>query len=263
MSSILSNIAVVLFHPEHGGNIGAVARGMKNFGLSDLRIVGDFDPQENEARKMAVSAGPLLDSARRYETLLEAVEEMTWVVGTSPRSGRAWRAEPIREVAQSLLAKAQAGPVALVFGPERTGLDNVTLARCQQVAAIPTAPEFSSLNLAQAAILCFYELFTQAAQPPPPHRGQLAPYGLLEELFQHVEKTLLNVEFLLKEQPELVMSELRRIFYRAELTVREAKMLRGVFTNIGVNAERTRVLWRERVEGQPSSLTCFSNQLGI
>src|SRR5712691_6592554 len=157
---MLANVRVVLVEPKGSGNIGSVARIMKNFGLGDLAIVGHGRTGSFWARAMAAHAKEILQSARRFPTLREAVADCGLVVGTTCRGGlyRDHSRAP-RTTAPEFVAAARAGKCALVFGPEDHGLDNEDLKCCQVLITIPTGDAYPSLNLAQAATICLYEIF--------------------------------------------------------------------------------------------------------
>ncbi|HVM95643.1 MAG TPA: RNA methyltransferase, partial [Candidatus Acidoferrales bacterium] len=155
----LRNVRIVLVRPKGAANVGAVARAMKNMGLDDLVVVRPRLASSALAKVMAVHAGDVLQRMRRCDSLLEAVADCALVVGTTCREGpyRA-AAEAPRTVAPRIVDAAARQPVALVFGPEDHGLSNDDLKGCHQLIQIPTADAYPSLNLAQAVMVCCYEL---------------------------------------------------------------------------------------------------------
>src|SRR3954447_21262571 len=158
----LENFAFVLFKPKSPGNIGAVARALKNMGFRDLRLVAPAQPLDIRAEAMAVHGRDLLASAAIYPDLISALEDRTLVVGTTARAGP-YRSETrsVREVCAELPV-SEDSRIALVFGPEDFGLTNQELKLCQRLLTIPTAAEYPSLNLAQAVLVVAYELMLAA-----------------------------------------------------------------------------------------------------
>ena len=235
LTETLKKIRVVLVRPKGSGNIGSVARAMKNTGLRDLALVGGGRTESLSARAMAAHARDILDGARRFETIREAVADCGLVVGTTCRKGL-YRdhVELPREVAQDLVAAVQgdnARPAALLFGPEDHGLSNIDLKHCQRLITIPSHPEQPSLNLSQAVMVCLYEVYLAAAAAPA-ERIQRAPAEAVEALFDRMKETLLKVGFLDPQNPEHILLALRRILGRAGLEERDVKILSGLFRQI-------------------------------
>src|SRR5512138_2220368 len=149
---------LVLLRPRNPENLGAVARAMKNFGLSDWAIAELGTHDFAAMRRVAVHAEELLDRPRLVRTLDEAVADCAWVVGTSSRRVRGKRLLTPEEVAREAVARAAEGRTAVVFGDERSGLTNAEVLRCHDLSVIPTEAEQPSLNLAQAVLVYAYEL---------------------------------------------------------------------------------------------------------
>ena len=237
VTETLRKIRVVLVRPKGSGNIGSVARAMKNTGVGDLALVGGGRTESLSARAMAVHARDILDGARRFDTIREAVADCGLVVGTTCRKGL-YRdhVELPREVAQDLVAAVRsdgARPAALLFGPEDHGLSNSDLKYCQRLVTIPSHPEQPSLNLAQAVMVCLYEIYLAAAvAPAPAERIHRAPAEAVEALFDRMKETLLKVGFLDPQNPEHILLALRRILGRAGLEERDVKILSGLFRQI-------------------------------
>ncbi len=214
---MLSNLRLVMVRPRGSGNIGSVARAMKNVGAKELAIVGKARTQSFWARAMAVHGRDVLAETQCYETIRGAVADCTLVVGTTCRSGlyRSHSQTP-REVAPEIVRAAQKGKVALIFGPEDHGLSNKDLEHCQLLVTIPTHPEYQSLNVAQAAVICLYELYVASLIPGEPNI-QRAEAEQIERLFDIMRNSLLKIGFLDSENPEHILLALRRIFGRAGL----------------------------------------------
>jgi len=219
---------IVLLRPRNADNLGAIARAMKNFGLSDWVVVSP-NPQLLEVpgmNRLAVKAGELLESVRRVETLAEAVADCTWVVGTTMRRIDGRRRLTPKQVAE----RAASESLALVFGDERSGLTNEDLAQCHDLSAIPTSDEQPSLNLAQAVLIVAYELRLAADReaPAPPFPNSPADAAQLEALFAATERALWAIEFFKSGQSESIMRVLRSLIHRAEPDAREAALLRAI-----------------------------------
>jgi TrmH family RNA methyltransferase len=227
----LKNIRIVLVHPLYGGNVGSVCRAMGNMGISDLALVGGLDHLDMvEARTMACWAGDLLEAARPFPTLAEAVADCGLVAGTSARVGlyRDHSRLP-REWAPILLEAAQQQPVALVFGREDKGLSNDELALCTQIIQIPSAPDYLSINLSHAVMICCYELFTAAdVFEPSSEKSPEASSALRERMFAMWEHTLLEIGFMEPEKSQHMMLGLRRILSRSTLTDADVRILMGI-----------------------------------
>ena len=233
------SIRIVLVGTTHPGNIGAVARAMKNMGLDDLALVEPRYFPHDEATARASGADDLLENAKVHETLADAVADCVYVAGASARSRAInWPCLDARDAAARLIRESAAGPVAAVFGPEKTGLSNADLDHCDSLLSIPANPEFSSLNLAMAVQVVTYELRAARAEKQPEYEpdAPLATAGALESFYEHLEKVLLDVEFLDPDNPRHLMRRLRRLFVRARPDENEVNILRGILTAV----ERTR-----------------------
>jgi tRNA/rRNA methyltransferase len=232
---------VVLVRPAQVGNIAAACRAMKNMGLRDLRLV---DPPaelaEAPARALAYGAFDVLDGARRFGTLLDAVADARLVVATSGRPELP--AITARALAAEHAARGRGVRTALVFGPERTGLTVEELRLCHTTVRIPTAAAHSSLNLAQAVLIVGYELFVGPEPgPPDPERAASACTGELEAALADLRAALLAIGYLNPENPDAILAELRGLAARASPTPRELALLRGVARQIA---------WAGRVAGE-------------
>ncbi|HEV2150378.1 MAG TPA: RNA methyltransferase [Longimicrobiaceae bacterium] len=236
----LDGIVVVLWQTQDRVNVAGTIRAMKNFGLKHLRLVApaEWDPWRIEG--IAHDTQDLIEATRIFDTLEEAVADCAFVVGMTARERRAKRAvaRP-REVAPELLergadaVRGAAGPVAVLFGREDKGLSNEALDLCHRTVVIPTNPDYSSLNLAQAVLTLAYELWMEAegrAQPfrDPRHVSPPATTEHLELLFADAERALWAVDFFKSRQTETVMRTVREVARRAELDTREATFLRAM-----------------------------------
>lgn len=236
--ALLENVRVVLVGPQEPMNVGAVARAMKNFGLSQLglvmpeeRVAQDLASRPNSnAYKLAVHAEDVLENLRVYQSLAEAVSGCVLVVGTTVRP-RDLHTGPVvfpREAASQVVRFTQQGSVALVFGREMYGLSNEELDLSHLVVRIPTAPEQKSLNLAQAVLLCCYEIFLAADGPAPPPEEAVAGQDTLMGLFQDLEAYVLETGFTDENRHPYAKRRLRKILHKALLTPGEVQLLRGL-----------------------------------
>ena len=236
-SSVSANVRIVLVGTQHPGNIGAAARAMKTMGLSRLVLVAPEKAPDRDTEAMAAGADDLVAAAPIFVTLAEAVADCRLVLGCTARSRRV-QLEPLppREAAARMLATAASAPVALVFGRERTGLDNNELQLCHAAVHIPSDPEFSSLNLAAAVQVLSYEvrmatLAADADSPGSAPRQALAPHSELEGFFAQLADTLEAIDFHKGRAPESAMRKLRRLYLRAGLDSAEVRLLRGVLAD--------------------------------
>lgn len=229
----LAGVRIVLVRPKGAANVGAAARAMKNMGFTDLALV---EPARGWKRGavMAVHARDVLDRARVARSIGEAVADCRLVVGTTCRGGpyRARVAAP-EELAPLVLERAAAGGAAILFGPEDHGLSNEDLKPCQRLLAIDSSAAYPSLNLAQAVLLCCYELRRAAglgrrSSAPSP----LASAADVELLFDRLQRALLRVGFLNPQNPDHIMFSLRRLLGRAGVEKEEARILLGLARQI-------------------------------
>jgi len=228
-------IRVVLVGTTHPGNIGGVARAMKNMGLSDLVLVAPRYFPHPDATARASGADDLLAGARVVDTLAEAVEDCVFVAGASARSRSInWPCLDAKEAAAKAISESQRGVAALVFGPEKNGLSNEDLDRCNALLSIPTNPEFSSLNLAMAVQVVSYEIRAQQSSAPAPFESDVPPAtsGATEHFYAGLERLLLEIGFLDPDNPRHLMRRLRRLFVRANLDQNEINILNGILTSI-------------------------------
>lgn len=226
-------IRIVLLRPRNPENLGAVARALKNFGLSDWAVVSLGTHDFAAARRVAVHAEELLDRPRVCATLDEAVGDCAWVVGTSSRRvpGRP-RLAPA-EVAREALARAP-GRTAIVFGDERSGLTNAEVLRCHDLSAVPTDAAQPSLNLAQAVLVYCYalgEAARSAGPRPPPPRAAPAEDADLRALEEALRHTLRAGRFLVGPERGAVRA-LADTLRRARLTRREARLWQAALRSL-------------------------------
>ena len=233
----LDNIRIVLVNTSHPGNIGGVARAMKNMGLSRLYLVEPRQFPHEEADWRAASAGDVLQSAVVTPTLEEAIGDCQFVVGTSARERRIpWPLLDPRQCAQRMASASGQQQVAVLFGREDRGLTNEELKLCNLHLHVPTAEAYSSLNLAMAVQIVCYELRMLQAQPALPRSEDdqwdtpFTSVENMERFYVHLEQTLTDIEFLDPAAPRQLMSRLRRLYSRVRLDEMELNILRGILT---------------------------------
>lgn len=238
---MLENVRIVLVNTSHPGNIGGVARAMKNMGLSDLCLVKPRLFPHSDAEARASGAGDILAQAVVVDTLEDALADCHLVVGTSARSRTIpWPLVNPRELAAIVSPLPETTRVAIVFGREDRGLTNEELQRCHQHVHIPVDEQFSSLNLAAAVQVISYELRMAkvfGAEDVKPRWGtewdvELADGRELELMFDHLEQTLTDIDFLDPDKPRNLMPRLRRLILRAVPDKIEVNVLRGMLTAI-------------------------------
>lgn len=236
----------VLVRPQMGENIGAAARAMWNFGLQRMRLVAPRDGWPNpRAVAMASGAGRLLGEAPISEDLACAVGDCSWVLATTARGRDLTKPVLSPERAMRLAAdRIAAGErVAVLFGPERTGLENDDIVRANAIVTVPVNPEFPSLNLAQCVLLMAYEWQRQRVQVvhevDMPGRHDWASALEVEKLAEHYEARLEEAGFFFPEAKAASMKlSLRNLWSRMRLTRADVQMLHGIM--------RQMVRWKER-----------------
>ena len=230
---MLKNLRIVMVRPRGSGNIGSIARAMKNVGAGELAIVGRARTQSFWAKAMAVHGRDILASAECYPSIRAAIADCTLVVGTTCRSGLYRKhSQTPRQAAPVLVAAANRGKIALLFGPEDHGLSNRDLEHCQLLLTIPTHPEYPSLNVAQAAVICLYEIYLASLAPVQDDGIERACAEDVERLFDIMRNSLLKIGFLDSENPEHMLLAFRRILGRAGLEAKDVRILTGMFRQI-------------------------------
>lgn len=229
---MLSSIRVVLVSPLQSGNVGSVCRAMANMGVSDLWVVDPRIPDNawEDGVKMACHAQDILENRHTVSTLAEAIADCTAVVGTSAREGlyRQHHRTP-REAASEILKIAETAKVALVMGREDNGLENEEIAQCTHLLRIPSSPEYSSINLAQATMICLYEFYAASSdfeitdEKSPP-----ASAAARKRLFDLWRTAMLAIGFMKEDKADHMMQGFQRIFSRGVKTADDANIMMGV-----------------------------------
>jgi tRNA/rRNA methyltransferase len=257
--SLAGGPAVILVRPQLAVNIGMCARAMANFGLDDLRLVNPREgwPRSDEYREVAYSAAAgataLLDAARVFPSVEAAVADLHTVYASTARERGQMKAVVSPSVAMGEAATAAGERRGVLFGPERTGLDNDEVAIADSIITFPSSPAYASLNLSQAVLICGYEWFKAAhgdAPPPstiPRAKSPPAQREMLLAFFEFLETKLDENGFFrpVTKKPGM-RRNLRNIFHRMELTQQDVRTLWGAVVRL-VEGPRTQVQTRKRV----------------
>ncbi|WP_457090062.1 RNA methyltransferase [Microvirga sp. P5_D2] len=225
---------IILVEPQLAENIGMVARAMANFGLSELRIVA---PRDGWPRKGAHSAASgavhVLDGAKLYDTAQEAIADLNYVFATTARERgqmkRVFAPEPAMKEAHQRTSEGQR--IGIMFGRERTGLENDEISLADAIITFPVDPKFSSLNLAQAVLLVSYEWYKLATGGALPFDGEIrsppAAREAVTSFFDYLEKELEAVNFYPEDKKPIMARNMRDIFHRLAMTEQDVRTLRG------------------------------------
>jgi tRNA/rRNA methyltransferase len=239
--------AFVLIRPQMGENIGAAARGMWNFGLDRMRIIAPRDGWPNQrAVAMASGAGRLLDEAQIFEDTQGALADCDYVYATTARPRGLTKLVLTPEAAMQDARKriGEGQKVAVMFGPERSGMENDDIARANAIISVPVNPDFPSLNLAQCVLLTGYEWQREAVEVDPSRVdavGDWAEQIEIEKLSDHYEERLEAAGFFYPEhKAENMKLNLRNMWSRMPMTRADVQMLQGMM--------RQMVRWKERGE---------------
>ncbi len=233
--NLLKKVRLILVEPAGSLNVGSIARIMKNMGLTRLVLVNpQCDYNSEEARKMAVHAGDVLEEAKIVPTLLEALQGVNRAIATTARQRSLPTELESPKVALPWLLSNNL-ETALLFGPEDRGLSNLELNYAHRYICISSNPEYPVLNLAQAVAICAYELY-QLTQSNLPYNidaaTDLASLEVVEGYYQHLESILLKIGYLHPHTATARMEKLRRLFNKAQLTAEEVTSLRGILRQI-------------------------------
>lgn len=233
---MLEKINIILVHTSHPGNIGSAARAMKTMGLKKLTLVAPERFPDPKAVEMAAGAADILEKARIVDTFQEAVADSSLVVGTSARSrALPWPMLTPRALGELAISECASHEVSIAFGRERTGLINEELQLCHYHVMIDANPDYSSLNLAAAVQVIAYELRIASLNTKPIEDDwdfRLATGDEMDKFFDHLENTLIQLDFLKEKAPRKLMPRLKRLFLRTRPDVMEINILRGILTAI-------------------------------
>jgi TrmH family RNA methyltransferase len=236
---------VVLVRTQNAGNIGSVARAMRNLGTRDLVLVApEVSPVDEQAIALATRhASEILQSARIVATLEEAIADCVLTAGTSARVGGLYRRQSVLslpEAAPRLVEAMPAGPVGLVFGPERTGLENDEITALTWQVSIPADEQYPVMNLAQAATVCLWEIRRAwLAQRVPETPPEIASIASQEHMFIRLRHALARVRYLRGGRANALFHGIRHLLSRANPSPMEVKLLLGLAQQLEYVADRT------------------------
>ena len=232
MKTVLDKIKIILVGTLAPGNVGSVARAMKNMGIvapvpcqPSMHIERRGIPDGNQRRKY-------LAGGTTADTLREAIADAGYVFGTTARARRLRPCIFPQHMGEKVAELIPNNQVALVFGPEDRGLSNEHLELCNEIVSIPTARGGKSLNLSHAVIIMCYEIYRAVQGGVSYEKPRLAPAGEVENMYDHMRSALLEIGYLNKQNPDLTLGSFRRILTRAGLTRDEVKLIRGVFRQL-------------------------------
>jgi TrmH family RNA methyltransferase len=234
MPEAASALKIVLVSPRNPLNIGAAARAMSNFGISELRLVNPYEVAFREARS-AVKAQAVLEQAREYATLSEAVADCALVVGTTAIGHRILE-HPLRrlELGGKVIAKSlAAAPVALLFGSEKFGLSNEDMSHCHWLMRIPSREEHGSMNLGQAVAVCLYEIIRNpAASKAVPEEKRPAAAEHVERITEFLETILDRSGYVHARVEGSTRMKIRRLVRRLRLNAHDSEVWLGMLRQI-------------------------------
>ena len=232
--SELNKLVVVLVRPRNPLNIGAAARAMSNFGVSDLRLVNPYRLAFREARS-AVGGAVLLKNAKEFTDVADAVKDCSLVVGTTAIGERSLQRPPRllgEEAGKSIRSGLHNGRVALLFGSEKTGLSNDDFSHCHWLLNIPTREENISMNLGQAVAVCLYELARKAPSEPVSQKLEPAAARQSEEITQGMMEALRISGYVKPGTDAMFEKKTRQLILHFGLEAYDAKLLLGMVRQI-------------------------------
>ncbi len=230
------NIEIVLVNTKHPGNIGSVARAMKNMGFKNLRLVNPVEYKVRETYKMGWNSADIIESAVRYSTLKDAVKDCSFVIGMTARKGKKRENYfPFEDLLDEISGISKNSKVAILFGSENNGLLNEELKECHKLAFIDTADIFSSLNLSQAVLIVCYELHKTMRLKKAKSYLKPADKKYLDEMYAHIDGVLNILGYDVKgNRPlrEQILKRIKAVFSRALLEKKDIQMIRGICAQI-------------------------------
>jgi tRNA (cytidine32/uridine32-2'-O)-methyltransferase len=239
-----SSIRIVLIATSHPGNIGSTARAMKTMGLNSLYLVAPKSFPDNKAKEMAAGADDILQQAVVTNTLDEALMGCQMLFATSARPrGLSLPGLTPALCAELVCEQSDATQVAIVFGREHSGLTNEELLKCHYHIHIPSNPEYSSLNLAQAVQIVAYELRMKLLSPKAEVAFRVDEYATadeVEQFYDHLKEVFIAIQFLKASNPRRLMQRVRRLFNRVNLEKMEVSILRGMLSQVQKSLEWAR-----------------------
>ena len=230
------NVEIILLNTKHPGNIGSAARAMKNMGFTNMRLVNPVDFKVPEVYMLGWNSSDIFEKAKVYGSLKDALADVSFVVGTTARKGKAREnLFPLEDVVKDIVSVSVNKKVAILFGSENNGLVNEEIKECHKLAFIDTDNLFGSLNLSQAVLVVCYELHKLMRSYKPKTVLQLAGKKHLDEMYAHLDKVLSMLGYGIKGNRPLknqILKRLKAVFSRAMLEKKDVQMIRGICTQI-------------------------------
>jgi tRNA/rRNA methyltransferase len=234
--SYFKNINIILNKTINPGNIGSTARAMKNMGLSRLCLVEPQCGVDDDAYRMATHGKDILNNLKIFDSITDAAADSTYLFGTTARNRKSRDTISPSLMSGKISDLVTTNIIAILFGPEDFGLTNNELELCNEVIVIPTADDASSINISQAVLIICYEIFKGFQKmdtfKTKPEKSDLAPINKVEDMYAHMQKALIDIDYLDPQNPEHFMGNFRRIFNRAGLTSEEVQIIRGIFRKL-------------------------------
>lgn len=232
----IDSIRIILVETSHPGNIGSTARAMKTMGLSSLYLVNPKSFPDNKAKELAAGADDVLADAVVVSSLAEALADCQLILATSARPrGLSLPGFLPASGAEFIAKQSDNTQVAIVFGREHSGLTNEELLKCHYHINIPSNPEYSSLNLAQAVQVVAYELRMKLLAPEALvslRQDDYATADEIEQFYEHLKEVFIDIQFLKATHPRRLMQRVRRLFNRVSLEKMEVSILRGMLSQV-------------------------------
>ncbi len=229
----MNNFYIILVEPAFPGNIGSVARAMKNMGFRNLRLINPCDYKNPEAEKLAVNAYDIIESAEVFNSLKQAVYDLNITVATTAKEGK-YR-KPVfnaEDISRFLIPFSATNKIGIVFGRERIGLLNEEVDFCNLIAEIPASKDYSCLNLSQSVLIFCYELFKSSGFESEPAVKNIVSVKEMEIFYEKFQKLLLDINFLDTENPDFKMKAIKKIFGRTFIDKNELNLLYGIVRQI-------------------------------
>jgi TrmH family RNA methyltransferase len=229
----MNNFYIILVEPAFPGNIGSVARAMKNMGFGNLRLVNPCDYLCEEAVKLAVNAVDILEKVEVYPNLYEAIKDLNITVASTAKKGKYRKpVYNIENLAPILKAHSEKNKIGLVFGRERIGLLNQEIDTCSLLVEIPSSDQYPCLNLSQSVLLICYEVFKKIKFIQEINISSNVSIEEMETFYKNLEKLLLDIDFLDKENPDFKMRAIRKLFGRTLIEKNELNLLYGIIRQV-------------------------------
>lgn len=225
----LENVYIILLYPKRSGNVGSIARVMKNFCLTKLRVVSKRRILSTfETKKMAVHAYDVIKNAETFNSLDKAISDLSVVIGATGKFHKDAPTEIDTNFFNKFLSLSEKNKVGILFGPEDRGLSNEELAMCSYTLTLPANPDYPSLNLSHAVGIVAWELFKNIESERPKKIRKLVTKENMERLYERMQDVYTEIGFLDKINPARIMKALRSMYDRVEISDRELRILLGI-----------------------------------